>query len=68
MNDVIEYYHKGSSRGIAACHSAMVPPVDSLISIRKDVWRVVSVTYALDSADGPYPPNMRANVELEREG
>ena len=43
----------------------MVPPVGSMINIRKKTYEVVSVTFALDHADDPMQTGMRANVKLK---
>lgn len=60
---MIEFYdEKGSC--IASVKSSIIPPVDSMISIRKKVWRISRVAYALDHADEPQEKQLRANIEL----
>ena len=61
--DMIEFYE--GKEYVAVAYGSMVPPVGSLISIRKKTWRVVRVTYALDNADESPGKMMRANVDLE---
>lgn len=65
----IEFYDADGKPGhdlIAVAESSMVPPVGSKISIRKQRWEVISVTYALDDADDSLLTRMRANVDLRR--
>ncbi len=62
--DVIEFYDGDAV--VASVRSPMVPPVGTLINIRKEEWVVRGVTYALDYADHPYRIAMRANVDLGR--
>jgi hypothetical protein len=52
---------------IAQALSSMVPPVGAKISIRKVVWVVQRVTYALDHADEMHERGMRANIDVKRE-
>lgn len=61
--DRIEYYD--GDRIVASVESSMVPTVGSRISIRKETWAVVRVTFALDHADEPMEKVMRANVDIE---
>jgi len=63
MKDRVEFYDNKSL--VVAIESSMVPPVDSLISIRGETWLVWRVTYALDYADGSRAEQrMRANVDI----
>lgn len=62
IRDRIEYYGT-DDKLIAVANSSMVPPVSSKISIRKQTWEVVNITYALDYADEHYS-SMRANIDL----
>ena len=64
VDDRIEFYDGDAL--IAHVSSVMVPPVGAKISIRKEVWEVVRVTYAIDYADDPQGKGMRANVDLKR--
>lgn len=62
---MIEFYD--GERIIAVVGSEMVPPVGAFISIEKQVWKVVKVTYALDYATLSISNRrMRANVDLVR--
>ena len=61
--DRIEFYGD-DGKMVASVMSSMVPQVGAKISIRKKVWEVVSVTYALDYADKMNERGMRANVDL----
>ena len=63
MSDSIEFYV--DDKLIAHVESSFVMEADSAISIRKVSYRILSVTYALDDADGPFP-RMRCNVDLAR--
>jgi len=63
MGDIIEFYC--GDRMVAIVSSSMVPPVESLISIRAKTYTVLSVTYALDHADKGSERRMRANIDLE---
>ena len=60
---VVEFYD--GDKIVSRVESEMVPTVGSKISIRKTVWKVVNVTYALDYADKIWETQMRANVSLE---
>ena len=60
--DSVEFYD--GARMIAQACSSMVPPVGAKISIRKKVWTVKKVTYALDQADSQNKRGMRANVDV----
>lgn len=64
--DSVEFYD--GEQLIAQAWSSMVLPVGSKISIRKEVWIVQRVTYALDYADDIHKRGMRANVALVRDG
>ena len=64
MKDSIEFYNEETKNLVAAVYSGMVPTVKSFISIRKQTWEVVSVTYALDAADDYSIIRIRANVNL----
>lgn len=61
---VIEFYD--GDKVVSRVNATMVPTIGSKISIRKDVWTVVNVTYALDYSDKIFERQMRANVSLER--
>lgn len=61
--DVIEFYDGAVL--VAYVKSSMVPPVGSKISIKKKVWSVVAVTYAVDYAESLHCKGMRANVDLK---
>jgi hypothetical protein len=63
--DSVEFYD--GERMIAQALSSMVPPVGAKISIRKVVWVVQRVTYALDHADEMHERGMRANIDVKRE-
>ena len=60
--DSVEFYD--GARLVAQAWSSMVPPVGAKISIRKKVWTVQKVTYALDQADSQHERGMRANVDV----
>lgn len=62
--DRVEFYNAVTDKIVASVESSIVPKADSHISIRKVVWRVLSVTYALDNTDPGEQPRMRANVDL----
>jgi len=62
--DSVEFYD--GEHLIAQAWSSMVPPVGAKISIRKEVWTVRRVTYALDYAD-MQDRGMRANVDGVRD-
>ena len=64
--DSVEFYD--GEQLIAQAWSSMVLPVGSKISIRKEVWIVQCVTYAIDYADDMHKRGMRANVDLVRDG
>jgi adenosyl cobinamide kinase/adenosyl cobinamide phosphate guanylyltransferase len=51
--DRVEYYNtlKGNRGLICSMDSSIVPRVDSHVNIRKETWRVLSVTYTLDYVD-----------------
>ena len=63
--DSVEFYD--GEHLIAQVWSSMVPPVGAKISIRKEVWAVLRVTYALDHADEMHERGMRANVDVARD-
>ena len=63
LKDQIEFYD--GDRLIKTMESSMVPLVGSQISIRKETWTVISVTYAIDHADKLFESRMRACVDLE---
>ena len=63
-SDSVEFYD--GKQMIAQAWSSMVPPIGAKISIRKEVWTVRKVAYALDHADGIQERGMRANVDLVR--
>lgn len=42
-----------------------VPSENNLINIRKKTYRITSVTWCVDYADGPYPTQLRANVDMD---
>jgi hypothetical protein len=63
--DSVEFYD--GAHLLAQAWSSMVPPVGAQISIRREVWTVRRVTYALDHADEMHERGMRANVDLSRE-
>jgi hypothetical protein len=44
--------------------SSMVPSVGSKISIRKEIYLVLAVTFAVDYADDRARLGMRANVDI----
>lgn len=45
-------------------NTSIVPPPESLISIRGETYQVTGVTYAVDYADDTVKRNMRANVDM----
>ena len=61
-NDTLEFYDGDTA--IAHALSSMVPQTGDMISIRKKVWKVRKVTFALDYADERGGARMRANVDL----
>lgn len=61
--NVIEFYDGDAL--VTSVESSMVPPVGSKISIKKKVWSVVAVTYAVDYAESLHCKGMRANVDLK---
>lgn len=63
--DSVEFYD--GKHLVAQAWSSMVPPVGAKISIRKEVWTVRRVAYALDHADDLHERGMRANVDVVRE-
>lgn len=65
--DSVEFYNVDGKPGrdlVASVKSSIVPPVGSKISIRKQTWEVVGVSYSLDHADDFASACLRANVEL----
>lgn len=60
--DQLEFY-RGPNL-VASVKSSMVPPINSLISIRQKTYRVIQITYAMDNADGPQLRSMRANIDI----
>ena len=60
--DSVEFYD--GPHLLAQAWSSMVPPIGSKISIRKQVWHVQRITYALDKADSQNERGMRANIDL----
>ena len=64
MADTLEFYD--GNKLIACIGSSMVPPEGSFISIRKETWKVVQATFALDHADEPAFKSMRCNIDLEK--
>lgn len=65
MKDRVEFYWAGGL--VVSVESSIVPPVDSLISIKGKTWRVDRVTYAVDYADDCFKKILRANVDLEEQ-
>ena len=63
--DSVEFYD--GKHLIAQAWSSMVPPAGAKISIRKEVWKVQRVTFALDHADEMHERGMRANVDVVRD-
>lgn len=61
--DSIEFYDGDNI--ITAVNSSMVPHLGSKISIRKQTWCVINVTFAVDHADELFERSMRCNVNLE---
>ena len=65
MTSILEFYDGDNL--VVGVESAMVPHVNSLISIRAETWEVVSVTYAVDHAGGKRAERtMRANIDIVR--
>ena len=60
--DSVEFYD--GEHLIAQAWSSIVPPVGAKISIRKQVWTVTRITYALDNADSLIERGMRANIDV----
>jgi len=60
---VIEFYSQ--SFMLTSVESSMVPPVGSYVSIRKKVWRIGKVTFAVDYSDENVLRIMRCNVDLD---
>lgn len=64
MSATIEFYD--GLKLLARVESSMVLPVGSLISIRKQTWKIIGVTFALDYTDEQRERQMRCNVDLEK--
>ena len=58
--DSVEFYD--GAHLIAQAWSSMVPPVGAKISIRKKVWTVHKLTYALNQANIQHYRGMLSNV------
>lgn len=63
-DDRIEFYDMNQVF-IAGVNSSIVPHIHSLINIRKQTYRVISVSYTLDNADD-YGKCLCANVYLRK--
>ena len=66
MSDVLEIYLEGTDRLIAVVNTSMIPPDGSIISIRKENWKVIYSTFAIDSYDIPAERKMRCNTWVEK--
>jgi hypothetical protein len=55
-------YGEESSFLVATVEADAVPRVGEMISIKREVWRVARVTWALDTS----PTQWRANVEMRK--
>jgi hypothetical protein len=67
----VEFHIAGKeTRSLVAALSDVgaIPREGELISIRKETWRVVRVTWCVDHADEIGETALRANVEVSREG
>lgn len=60
---LIEFYDGAAEHPFAHTNDAAVPRPGDKISIRRQVWNVVAVTWALDQLDGE-PARLRANVTV----
>ena len=61
--DKVEYWNDETAGLIAVVKSSIVPPIGSIVNIRRRDWKVVSINYSVDAADEPQCV-MRANVFL----
>jgi phosphotransferase system IIB component len=61
-HDTVEFYT--DTRLLVRVNSSIVPLVGSMINIKKITYKVTSVTFAVDHADGVWPA-MRCNIDLE---
>lgn len=53
--------------GLLASHNSnVVPRVGEYISIRKQIWLIESVSWALDDADDPVMTRLRASVDMTK--
>jgi hypothetical protein len=64
MSDTIEFYDGEAL--VCRVESSMIPVIGSKISIRKQVYTIMRVTFALDHADEPREKKMRCNVDLRK--
>ena len=62
--DRLEFYNGPSL--VASVRSSIVPPVGAKISVNKETWTVVRVTFALDYEADYQSSRMRANVDLKK--
>jgi hypothetical protein len=70
MADTVEYYNVDGIPDkdlIVSLKSSIVPTIGSYINIRKNTYRVLTITYAVDYADDHQRTIMRANVNVCRE-
>ena len=66
MSDVLEIYLEGTDRLIAVVNTSMIPPDGSIISIRKENWKVIYSTFAIDNYDISAERKMRCNTWVEK--
>jgi len=64
IRDSLEIYH--SDKLIAYVDTSMVPAKGSLISIRKETWKVINIEFALDYSNDSALRGMRCNVYVEK--
>jgi len=61
--DTVEYYLY--DKLISVVRSSIVPPVGSLISIKKIVYKIKLISYAIDHAENRSERSMRCNIDIE---
>lgn len=62
--DIVEIYEGDAI--LVSSETSIVPPVGSLISIRKRTYEVVRITYAVDGADDWAIRRMRCNIDVKK--
>ena len=61
--DRVEFYAKGKM--VVGLESSIVPRPGEMVSIRKQTWEVLFVSYAVDYADYMHARQMCANVVIK---